>query len=93
MSRNTLYRYYPDTIAAVQRLTRSHRGRRPRTRNTVRALRSELESLRGQLARLATLADYYHSAAAEARALLARRERELASLRAREPPVLMRVRP
>ncbi len=93
VSRNTLYRYYPDTVAAVRRLARRRGGGHSRNRDTLRALRSELEALRAQLARLATLADYYHTAAVEARALLARRERELASLRARERPALMRVRP
>jgi hypothetical protein len=83
VSRNTLYRYYPDVAEAVRRLRRHRGARRPGQESTVRALRSELATLRVQVAKLAALADHYHAAAAEARALLARRDRELATLRAR----------
>jgi AcrR family transcriptional regulator len=84
VSRNTVYRYYPDVAEAARRLDR-RRGahRRSAQQNTLRALRSELAVLRVQLAKLATLADHYHTEAEELRALLARRDRDLATQRGR----------
>jgi AcrR family transcriptional regulator len=79
VSRNTLYRYYPDIAKAVRHFG-GRNGKRARIARLA-ALRSELSLLRGQLARLATLADHYHAAAEEQRALVARRDRELAALR------------
>jgi hypothetical protein len=49
------------------------------------ALRSEVSLLRGQLAQMAALADHYYASAEEQRALVARRDRELASLRNKAP--------
>jgi hypothetical protein len=43
------------------------------------------------MAKLATLADHYYAAAEELRALLARRDRELAALRERLRPTPVRV--
>jgi AcrR family transcriptional regulator len=81
VSRNTLYRYYPTMADKVRRLRRQL-GRAPATRESVvKALRSEVASLRDQLAQLATLADHYFAAAEEQRALVARRDRELAALK------------
>lgn len=93
VSRNTLYRYYPDMAESVRRL-RQRRGARRQAaqRNTLTAQRSELAMLRRQLSQLATLADHYHAAAEELRALLARRDRELAALRARLRPTLTKGR-
>jgi hypothetical protein len=92
VSRNTLYRYYPDMAEAVRR-TRRRRGTglQAAQQSTLRSLRSELSMLRGQLAKLATLADHYHSAAEELRALLARRDRELVALRERLRPTPVRI--
>lgn len=90
VSRNTLYRYYPDMAESVRRLRRRRGARRQAAqRSTLTALRSELAMLRRQLAQLATLADHYHTAAEELRALLARRDREFAALRAR--PAVARI--
>ncbi len=82
VSRNTVYRYYPDIAEATRRLI-GRRGthRRSAQQNTLGALRSELAMLRAQLSQLATLVDHYHTAAEELRTLLARRDRELATLR------------
>jgi AcrR family transcriptional regulator len=81
VSRNTLYRYYPTMADKVRRLRRQL-GRAPATRESVvKALRTEVASLRDQLAQLATLADHYFAAAEEQRALVARRDRELAALK------------
>lgn len=92
VSRNTLYRYHPSMAEAVRRL-RHRRGARHQARqqDTLNTLRSELATLRGQLVQLATLADHYHTAAEELRTLLARRDRDLAALRARTRPTLARL--
>ncbi|MGH3428416.1 MAG: hypothetical protein ACRDQZ_12755 [Mycobacteriales bacterium] len=52
----------------------------------VKALRLEIAALRDQLAKLATLADHYYLAAEEQRALVARRDRELAAFKNRSRP-------
>jgi AcrR family transcriptional regulator len=92
VSRNTLYRYYPDMAEAVRRSRRRRgAGLQAAQESTLRSLRSELSMLRGQLAKLATLADHYHAAAEELRALLARRDRELAALRERLRPTPVRI--
>jgi predicted RNase H-like nuclease (RuvC/YqgF family) len=71
-------------VEAVRRLRRRRGARRQEARQgTLTAQRSELAMLRRQLSQLATLADHYHTAAQELRALLARRDGELAALRAR----------
>lgn len=76
VSRNTLYRFYPEIAVAVRQLRR-RRTRGPRSRaKVVRALRSEIDALRAQVTRLAALADHYHAAAEELRSQLERRERK-----------------
>jgi hypothetical protein len=86
VSRNTLYRYYPAVADKVRRLRRQ-RGRARATRESVvKALRSEVAGLRDQLAKLATLADHHFALAEEQRALVARRDRELAALKAGSRP-------
>lgn len=92
VSRNTLYRYYPDVAESVRRLR--YRGGAPQRsaqRNSLRALRAEVATLRSQLAKLATLADHYYAAAEEQRTLLAHRDRELATLRSRLSPAPTRI--
>ena len=82
VSRNTLYRYYPDVAKTVHQLRRRdarHRG--SARQKTLKVLRSEVAMLRTQLAKLAALADHYHAAAEEQRTLVRRRDRELAALR------------
>jgi AcrR family transcriptional regulator len=92
VSRNTVYRYYPDVAEAAHRLNR-RRGasRRLAQQNTLRALRSELGMLRAQLAKLATLVDHYHTEAEELHALLARRDRDLAAQRGRRHPTVVSI--
>lgn len=84
VSRNTLYRYYPDVAETVRRLRR-RRGtaRQSAQENTLKTLRAEIVQLHEQAARLAALADHYCTAAEEQRALVVRRDRELAALRDR----------
>jgi hypothetical protein len=92
VSRNTLYRYYPGIAETVRRLRRRRGARhQARQQKTLSALRAELVALRAQLAQLATLADHYHTAAEELRALLARRDRGLAALPARARPTLAQI--
>lgn len=87
VSRNTLYRYYPAMADKVRRLRRQ-RGRGQATRESVvKALRSEVMALREQLTKLATLADHFFAAAEEQRALVARRDRELAALKVGSRPL------
>jgi AcrR family transcriptional regulator len=82
ISRNSLYRYYPDTVAAVRRLARRRSTCGSLTRqNALEALRSEVAALRGHVAKLASLADHYYTATEELRSLLERRDREIAALR------------
>ena len=81
VSRNTLYRYYPD-VAAKARQLRSQHGRVHASREgVIKALHVQVAGLRDQVAKLAALADHYFAAAEEQRALLARRDRELAALK------------
>jgi AcrR family transcriptional regulator len=90
VSRNTVYRYYPDVAEATRRLNRGRGAyRQLAQRTTLRALRSELAVLHAQLAKLATLVDHYHTEAAELRALLARRDRDLATRHVRRPPTVV----
>src|SRR6266436_3779297 len=57
VSRNTLYRYYPDIAKAVRHFG-GRNGKRARLarQKALAALRSEVSLLRGQLAQMATLA-------------------------------------
>jgi len=86
VSRNTLYRYYPDLAAKARRLRRRRGSGHAARQSKVKALRAEIAALRGQLAQLATLADHYFTAAEEQRALVARRDRELAALKVGSRP-------
>jgi AcrR family transcriptional regulator len=92
VSRNTVYRYYPDVVEAARRLNR-RRGARRRSaqQHALRALRSELAVLRVQLAKLVTLVDHYHTEAEELRALLARRDRDLATGHGRRHPTVVSI--
>lgn len=82
VSRNTLYRYHPDVAKAVRHIG-GRNGKRARfaRQKVLATLRSDVSLLRGQLAQMAALADHYYALAEEQRALVARRDRELASLR------------
>jgi AcrR family transcriptional regulator len=82
VSRNTLYRYYPDVLQALRRLHRQQQRTTPAEASAAsRDLRPELKSLQAQLNKLAALVDHYYAAYRETRALLERRDREIAELR------------
>ncbi|MGH8219352.1 MAG: hypothetical protein ACREUT_12450 [Steroidobacteraceae bacterium] len=94
VSRNSLYRYHPDAVVAVRRLALPRRARRSQAKdNALQALKLEIEALRDQVSKLATLADHYYAAATEARVLLSRREREISSLRAHLRASPVRIHP
>ena len=85
VSRNSLYRYHPDVLRAV----REHQGPGgfrcfgPVAVRLFGPQQAELIALRQQTTKLAALVDHYYAAYREARALLTRREQELAELRRR----------
>jgi AcrR family transcriptional regulator len=82
VSRNTLYRYYPDVLEALRRLHRQQQGTSPGAAGAAsRDLRADLKSLQAQLTKLAALVDHYYAAYRESQALLERRDREIAELR------------
>jgi len=80
VSRNTLYRYYPEALKAIRQL------RRPPDSNTadqptIERLRVELTSANTLVRQLVALLDHYVAAYQETRDLLAQRDRELAEER------------
>ena len=84
VSRNSLYRYHAPILKAL----REHQRHGPqaahiRVRKAAAKRRAETLALREDIAKLVALADHYFAAYRETAALLARRERELADLRAR----------
>lgn len=82
VSRNTLYRYYPDVLEALRLLHRQQQQTTTAEASAARHdLRPELNSLRAQLSKLAALVDHYYAAYRETLALLERRDREVAELR------------
>jgi AcrR family transcriptional regulator len=76
VSRNSLYRYYPEILRTLREQQHPHR-------NAAAADRRELSALRFQAKRLAALADHFYAAYTETQALLVRRNQELAELRRR----------
>lgn len=92
ISRNTLYRYYPDALDAIRRRRRLQAPVPGSEGSTIHRLRSELKSMHAQAAKLASLVDHYYAAYREAQALLERRERELAEARrsAKSLPIALR---
>jgi AcrR family transcriptional regulator len=84
ISRNSLYRYHPESLEALHALRRQQRAtREPGDCAEVQRLRAELVQLRAQIPKLAALIDHYFAACIELRTLLERRDRELAELRRR----------
>lgn len=81
VSRNTLYRYHPNMLEALRRLQQQQGAVPEEAGAACRALRLELKSLQGQLAKLAALVDHFYGAYREAQVLLERRDREIAELR------------
>ena len=90
VSRNTLYRYYPDIAERVRRVRRRYGDGRIARVSEIKRLRAEVAELRGQLSKLVTLADHYFAAAEEQRALVAHRDRELAALQRESSPTPLR---
>ena len=89
VSRNALYRYHPDVLQELHEL-QQQRPRDPGpAKRDLQQLRAEAEDLRRQAATLAALVDHYFAAWQETRALLGRRERELAELRRNIKPNLV----
>ena len=80
ISRNTLYRYYPEALQAIRQL--HHRPDANATEQpTVERLRAELSSANTLARQLVALLDHYLAAYQETRDLLAQRDRELAEVR------------
>ena len=84
ISRNSLYRYHPNTLAALHEYRRRRRTQLPREASTEsRLLQAEFRSVLDQIPKFVALVDHYYVAYHETRAMLHRRERELAELRRR----------
>jgi hypothetical protein len=84
VSRNSLYRYHPDVLGSLREHQRMRaRVIAPHSRNTVSPQQIELDTLREQVPKLASLVDHFYVAYRETQALLSRRERELAEMRRR----------
>ncbi len=80
ISRNTLYRYYPEALQAIRQL--HHRPDANATEQpTVESVRAELSSANTLARQLVALLDHYLAAYQETRDLLAQRDRELAEVR------------
>ena len=79
VSRNAIYRYHPTVLATLRRL----QGRRadPPGQWARSAQAADHARLQDQLSKLAALVDHYYAAYRETRALLDRRDRQLAELR------------
>ena len=95
VSRNSLYRYHRDVLGALREHQRVRHGAgSARPHNTIDSRHAELAALRLQIPKLAALVDHYYAAYRETRALLDRRDRQLAELRRRlnSAPVLVRHR-
>ena len=80
ISRNSLYRYYPEAVQAIHRLQRGPDVNATHLA-TIRCLRAELTDASSLSRHLATLVDHYAAAYQETRDLLAQRDRELAEER------------
>jgi len=90
VSRNAIYRYHPTILAALRKLqgrSASSPGHWARSAHAVDHAR-----LQDQLSKLAALVDHYYAAYRETRALLDRRDRQLAELRRKlnSAPVALR---
>lgn len=80
ISRNTLYRYYPEALEKIRQLRRrpdSNVIEQPK----IERLRTELSSANTLVRQLVALLDHYVAAYQEARDLLIQRDRELAEER------------
>lgn len=80
ISRNTLYRYYPEALEAIRQL-RHRPDANAADQPTIDRLRTELSSANTLARHLVALLDHYLAAYQETRDLLAQRDRELAEER------------
>ena len=80
ISRNTLYRHYPEALEAIRQL-RDTPDSSAMHQPMIQRLRAELSTANTLASRLAALLDHYLAAYQETRDLLAQRERELAEER------------
>lgn len=84
VSRNSLYRYHAPILKALREHQRhGSQAAHIKARKSAAKRRAENRALRDDIAKLAALAEHYFAAYRETVALLERRERELADLRAR----------
>ncbi|MGC1729472.1 MAG: hypothetical protein WA747_08810 [Steroidobacteraceae bacterium] len=81
VSRNSVYRYHPAILTAVRAQQRGSATDDRSEQATVLSVTPDYASLQDQLSKLAALIDHYYAAYREARAMLDRRDRELAELR------------
>jgi AcrR family transcriptional regulator len=79
VSRNAIYRYHPKILTALRRL--QGRAADPPGQWAHSAHAADHARLQDQLSKLAALVDHYYAAYRETRALLDRRDRQLAELR------------
>jgi hypothetical protein len=79
--RNEVYRYHPSILAALRQCRDRATG--SSSPGCLERRHVEIRELRDQQAKLVALVDHFYAAYREARALLDRRERELAELRRR----------
>ncbi len=80
VSRNTLYRYYPEALEAIRQLRR-RRNSTATEQPTIERLRAELNSANTLVRQVVALLDHYVAAYQETRDVLAQRDRELADER------------
>jgi AcrR family transcriptional regulator len=92
ISRNTLYRYYPQALNAIRRRRRQRAAVPGEEDSTIHRLRSQVQSMHTQAAKLASLVDHYFAAYRDVQGLLERRDRELSQLRrsAKSWPIALR---
>ena len=90
VSRNAIYRYHPTILTALRRL--QGRSADPPGQWAHSAYAADHARLKDQLSKLAALVDHYYAAYRETRALLDRRDRQLAELRRKlnTAPVVIR---
>ena len=79
VSRNAVYRYHPKILAELRR--QQGRPSNPPGQWAMSAGGTDQSLLQDQLSKLAALVDHYYAAYRETRALLDRRDRQLAELR------------
>ena len=92
VSRNAIYRYHPKILAELRR--QQGRSSSPPGAWAKPSSTTDLAAIQEQLAKAIALVDHYYAAYREARALLDRRDRQLAELRRKldSAPVVVRHR-